>query len=122
MQTFQPGVLGGSMRFCLAIVVGCALSSGAQAADLPAYPVRAPIYAAPAAFAAVYDWTGFYIGGNAGGGWHDNRSVTCWRPSLAGRLRSLSAPPPRWAARSTASTGNSTRIGSPASKPILISP
>src|SRR5258708_38591938 len=63
------------MRFCLAIVVGCALSSGAQAADLPAYPVRAPIYAAPAAFAAVYDWTGFYIGGNAGGGWHDNRSV-----------------------------------------------
>src|SRR5260221_9841285 len=68
MQTFQPGVLGGSMRFCLAIVVGCALSSGAQAADLPAYPVRAPIYAAPAAFAAVYDWTGFYIGGNSGGG------------------------------------------------------
>src|SRR5258707_15346688 len=74
MQTFQPGVLGGSMRFCLAIVVGCALSSGAQAADLPAYPVRAPIYAAPAAFAAVYDWTGFYIGGNAGGGWQENRS------------------------------------------------
>src|SRR5258706_15572780 len=64
------------MRFCLAIVVGCALSSGAQAADLPAYPVRAPIYAAPAAFAAVYDWTGFYIGGNAGGGWHDNPSVS----------------------------------------------
>ncbi|HET6838593.1 MAG TPA: hypothetical protein VFH41_02530 [Bradyrhizobium sp.] len=50
------------MRFCVAIVVGCALSSGAQAADLPAYPARAPIYA------AVYDWTGFYIGGNAGGG------------------------------------------------------
>jgi outer membrane immunogenic protein len=50
------------------------LSSGAQAADLPAYPARAPIYAAPAAFAAVYDWTGFYIGGNVGGGWHDNRS------------------------------------------------
>jgi outer membrane immunogenic protein len=62
------------MRFCVAIVVGCALSSGAQAADLPAYPARAPIYAAPAAFAAVYDWTGFYIGGNVGGGWHDNRS------------------------------------------------
>src|SRR5258708_12502916 len=92
MQTFLPGALGGSMRFCLAIVVGCALSSGAQAADLPAYPVRAPIYAAPAAFAAVYDWTGFYIGGNARG-WRDpNRSVNFFPNGVL--LAPIPAPPP----------------------------
>src|SRR5258707_2604514 len=93
MQTFQPGVLGGSMRFCLAIVVGCALSSGAQAADLPAYPVRAPIYAAPAAFAAGYDWTRFYIAGNAGGGWHADRSVSSF-PAGVLLASILFGPPP----------------------------
>ena len=42
-----------------------ALASAATAADFPPrYPVsRAPIYA------PVYNWTGFYLGGNAGYGW-----------------------------------------------------
>jgi outer membrane immunogenic protein len=75
------------MRFCLAIVVGCALPVGAQAADL----ARAPMYAAP--MAAIYDWTGFYIGGNAGGGWQDNRSAS-FIPN--GALASiLGGPPPQ---------------------------
>jgi outer membrane immunogenic protein len=40
-----------------------AASSGAFAADLP---VKAP----PAPFPLpVYNWTGFYIGGNLGGAW-----------------------------------------------------
>ncbi len=79
------------MRLCLALVVGCALSVGAQAADLP---IRAPIYAAPAAVVAVYDWTGFYIGGNAGGGWQDNRSAS-FTPNGALLAPILGGPPPQ---------------------------
>jgi outer membrane immunogenic protein len=56
-------------RFVLAGVGVLALATmmaSAQAADLPrrsAMPVKAPVYAAP------YNWTGFYIGINGGGGW-----------------------------------------------------
>jgi outer membrane immunogenic protein len=42
----------------------------AVAADLAARPYTK----APAMVSAIYDWSGFYIGGNAGGGWaHDHR-------------------------------------------------
>jgi outer membrane immunogenic protein len=44
------------------VFVGLVASVAARAADLPA-PAVAPI-------PAVYDWTGFYIGGNAGYGWN----------------------------------------------------
>jgi outer membrane immunogenic protein len=46
-----------------------ALSGSAMAADLAARP-----YKAPAPIVAIYDWTGFYIGGN--GGWGQSRN--CW--------------------------------------------
>jgi outer membrane immunogenic protein len=57
-----------------ALLSGCVLGVGtiaygcsAQAADLP--PARMPAPTAPIAYApAVYNWTGFYIGGNIGGG------------------------------------------------------
>jgi outer membrane immunogenic protein len=57
-----------------AFVGGCALAAGsvalvcaAQAADLP--PAPRPSYVAPVAYAPpVYNWTGFYVGGNIGGG------------------------------------------------------
>jgi outer membrane immunogenic protein len=42
----------------------------AQAADLPQKAYAPP----PVAMAMVYDWTGFYIGGN--GGYGSNRA--CW--------------------------------------------
>jgi outer membrane immunogenic protein len=42
------------------------LAAPALAADLPA---RTYTKAPPAPLAAVYDWTGFYIGGNGGYGW-----------------------------------------------------
>ncbi|WP_027575346.1 outer membrane protein [Bradyrhizobium sp. WSM1743] len=42
----------------------------ASAADLAARPYTK----APIAPAAIYNWTGFYIGANAGGGWSHN----CW--------------------------------------------
>ena len=48
----------------------------ARAADLPA-----KVYSkAPAAPAAIYDWSGFFVGFNAGGGSNNN----CWTNSLAG--------------------------------------
>jgi outer membrane immunogenic protein len=39
--------------------------TGAQAADLAARPYTK----APVPVAAIYDWTGFYVGGNVGYGW-----------------------------------------------------
>jgi outer membrane immunogenic protein len=53
----MKGIWGSSVAALLA-----ATSSGAFAADLP---VKAP-YMAPI---ALYNWTGFYIGGNLGGVW-----------------------------------------------------
>jgi outer membrane immunogenic protein len=45
-----------------------ATAAPALAADLP---MKAPAYVPP----AVYDWTGFYIGGNAGWGWSTSKST-----------------------------------------------
>jgi outer membrane immunogenic protein len=53
----------------LASAAGTALSiCSAAAADLP--PVPAPALTAPVAYAtgAIYNWSGFYIGGHVGGG------------------------------------------------------
>ena len=50
----------------------------AIAASMPAYAAdMAPSYKAPPMMApvAVYNWTGFYIGGHIGGGWADERST-----------------------------------------------
>jgi len=53
-----------------AVAVGAILGMGAaSAADLPVY-TKAP----PPVVAAIYDWSGFYIGLNGGGGW----SHKCW--------------------------------------------
>jgi outer membrane immunogenic protein len=47
-----------------------AMSGSAIAADLAARPYKAP----PPVVAAIYDWSGFYIGAN--GGWGESRN--CW--------------------------------------------
>ena len=47
-----------------AAIASFATCIAAQAADLP----MEPVYKAPVV-AAVYNWTGFYIGANAGYGW-----------------------------------------------------
>ena len=55
------------------LLAAAALSSGiivtpAFAADMA--PATAPAYkAAPMAPVSAYNWTGFYVGGNVGGGW-----------------------------------------------------
>ncbi|MFQ3459067.1 outer membrane beta-barrel protein [Bradyrhizobium sp. UFLA01-814] len=52
-------------KFAIAIVASGIIGGYAAAADLPA----APAYKAQAPAVAVYNWTGFYVGGNAGYGW-----------------------------------------------------
>ncbi|MBR1212074.1 outer membrane protein [Bradyrhizobium sp. JYMT SZCCT0180] len=55
-------------RLLLGLVIAVATVASAQAADLAARPVKAPIAA------SVYSWTGFYIGGNFGYGVGHNSS------------------------------------------------
>ena len=58
----------GGIAFAAGTVV-CICS--AQAADLPRRPVPAPV--APVAYAPpVYNWSGFYVGGNIGAGFADS--------------------------------------------------
>src|SRR5665811_1220061 len=61
-----------TMRLLLGTVGLLAMGSVAPAlaADLGARPYAK----APAMMVAVYDWSGFYIGANGGGGW----SSKCW--------------------------------------------
>src|ERR1700674_4187133 len=55
-------------RFLLASVAVAAVAAPAFAADLPTapYPMKGPAYV------AAYNWTGFYLGVNLGGGWARN--------------------------------------------------
>src|ERR1700736_5592391 len=56
-------------RFLLGILSVAAMAAPAFAADLPARPyTKAP----PPVVVPVYDWSGFYIGGN--GGWAQSRN------------------------------------------------
>ena len=55
-------------RLLLGLVIAVATVASAQAADLAARPVKAPIAA------SVYSWTGFYVGGNFGYGVGHNSS------------------------------------------------
>ena len=57
-------------KFLLGTMGLVAMVGSAVAADLPARTYKAP----PPMVAAIYDWTGFYIGGN--GGWGSSRD--CW--------------------------------------------
>lgn len=56
--------------------------TGAQAADLAARPYTK----APPPVAAVYDWTGFYVGGNVGYGWGEGAdpAISSVDPGLSG--------------------------------------
>src|SRR5258705_12738686 len=55
------------------------LTTAARAADLPPRPAPAPppVYVAP-----LFTWTGFYIGGNIGGGWFNGSGVSDFRSAL----------------------------------------
>jgi outer membrane immunogenic protein len=63
MTIMKNHTVGVSLVSALALL---GLAGAAQAADLSV----APLYKAPPQVAApVYNWSGFYIGGNAGGAW-----------------------------------------------------
>ncbi len=62
MKKFLLGTIG---------LVALGIAAPASAADLAARPYRA---APPPMIAAIYDWSGFYIGANGGGAW----SHKCW--------------------------------------------
>ena len=57
----------------------------ASAADLAARPYTK----APVAVAAVYNWTGFYIGAHVGYGWGDNRTTEFVTATGSARLVSI---------------------------------
>lgn len=63
-------------KFLLGIAGVIALAVPASAADLAARPYAK----APAMIAAVYDWSGFYVGAN--GGWGSSRK--CWDQTIGG--------------------------------------
>ena len=49
--------------------LGLACSQMASAADIPPAPPPPAPYYKPAAYAPIFNWTGFYLGLHAGGGW-----------------------------------------------------
>src|SRR5271169_3364382 len=61
------------MKKLTAIAALVVATSSAWAADLPPAP-RAPVPYMPVAV-PVFSWTGFYIGGNLGGGWNRGNVV-----------------------------------------------
>jgi outer membrane immunogenic protein len=63
-------------KFLLGGISFFLLAAPALAADLPARTYSK----APAPVAAVYDWTGFYIGGNVGGAWRSSDVFTFTQP------------------------------------------
>jgi outer membrane immunogenic protein len=67
-------------KIVLATVLAGLTSTAALAADLGA---RAPYAKAPAMMQAVSNWSGFYIGGNVGYGWGNDRTDFAFFPSEA---------------------------------------
>ncbi len=61
-------------KFLLASASVVLLAAPATAADMAARPYKAPP-PPPAPLAAVYNWTGFYIGGHVGGAWAGNNTL-----------------------------------------------
>jgi outer membrane immunogenic protein len=62
------------------------VAAPALAADLPVR-APAPVYKAPAVIAPmVYNWSGFYIGGNAGYGWENTRTDYSYTSLPAGSV------------------------------------
>jgi outer membrane immunogenic protein len=77
MKKFLPGAV--------ALIAVSLAAASALAADLPARAYSK----APAVFAPIYDWGGFYIGVDGGGGW----SHKCWSSQSVGGVPNVPAIP-----------------------------
>lgn len=84
------------IKFCLVSAVALFIASSAFAADLPAAPVyKAPVHKA----AAPYNWSGTYIGANAGyswGNWNSNSAFDVFNGGLGGVGSSFSPNVDGW--------------------------
>lgn len=79
--------LNSTISFAIALSAICGVSA-ASAADLPARTyTKAPVMVDPG-----YNWTGFYIGGNAGYGWKDPTAT--FTPNDIGLGPALGLSPP----------------------------
>jgi outer membrane immunogenic protein len=76
-------------KIALAALILAVSAAAASAADMAPAPVytKAPVVVAP-----IYNWTGFYIGANAGGAWgnSDPRTSTVFSPT--GYFEATSVP------------------------------
>jgi outer membrane immunogenic protein len=72
-------------RFVLACAGVLALGGAAAAADLPIAPAPGPYYKAPA-YEPAYNWSGFYLGLNGGGGWGRSAWTTTGSFDVSGGL------------------------------------
>jgi outer membrane immunogenic protein len=74
MRSFQSALL--------AAVAAFGIASVASAADMP---VKAPI------MAPVYNWSGFYVGGNVGYGWSDTEpgTISFYDPAFVGSIAGI---------------------------------
>jgi outer membrane immunogenic protein len=77
-------------KLALAVSIVALSSAGAFAADLPARVyTKAPVIVDP-----IYDWTGFYVGGNIGYSWGRSSSTIPFSDATSGLL--LSATPTKF--------------------------
>jgi outer membrane immunogenic protein len=77
-------------KFVAALVTAALGATGAYAADLSPRTYTK----APAMVASVYDWTGFYVGLNAGGAWNESNvtTATAFAPFPFGYFAATSVP------------------------------
>src|SRR5262245_58281209 len=66
-NSFPSSIVVGALTFA---AIAVSLPSSAHAADIPA---KAPL---PRTVSPAYSWSGFYVGGQVGGGWGDNAGVS----------------------------------------------
>jgi outer membrane immunogenic protein len=75
-------------KLALALSIFALSAAGASAADLgPRTYAKAPVMMAP-----IYNWTGFYVGLNAGGAWNNSNATTTTVFSPAGYFATTSVP------------------------------